>query len=57
MDTALKLARWRLERAVRAMGWVAIGGVALAIFADVGVTVLVILNSLRLLRFDRSKAA
>ena len=33
----------------------AIGGVsslALAIFADVGVTVLVILNSLRLLRFE-----
>jgi len=35
MDTALRLARWRLERAVRAVGWVAIGGVALAIFAAV----------------------
>lgn len=31
MDAAL--ASWRLQRAVRAMGWTAIGGVALAIFA------------------------
>ena len=33
MDAALKLARWRLQRAVHAMGWLSIGGVALAIFA------------------------
>jgi len=33
MDAALKLARWRLLRAVHAMGWLSIGGVALAIFA------------------------
>ena len=33
MDAALKLARWRLRRAVHAMGWAAIGGIALAIFA------------------------
>ena len=34
-----------------------LSSLALAIFADVGVTVLVILNSLRLLRFDRSESA
>src|SRR5258708_32925946 len=33
MDAALKRIRWRLQRAVHAMGWAAIGGVALAIFA------------------------
>src|SRR5258708_28187545 len=33
MDAALKRIRWRLRRAVHAMGWAAIGGVALAIFA------------------------
>ena len=33
MDAALKLARWRLQRAVHAMGWLSIGAVVLAIFA------------------------
>lgn len=33
MDAPLKLARWRLRRAMHAMGWIAIGGAALAIFA------------------------
>ncbi len=33
MDASLKLIRWRLRRAMHAMGWAAIGGVALAIFA------------------------
>ena len=33
MDATLKLVLWRLQRTLRAMGWAAIGGVALAIFA------------------------
>ena len=33
MAAALTLVRWRLQRAVRAMGWAAVGGVALVIFA------------------------
>ena len=33
MDAALKLVRWRLQRAMHTMGWAAIGGVVLAIFA------------------------
>ncbi len=33
MDAALKRIRWRLQRALHAMGWAAIGGVALAILA------------------------
>ena len=33
MDATLILARWRLQRAVHAMGWLSIGGMALAIFA------------------------
>ena len=33
MDASLKLVRWRLQRAMHTMGWAAIGGVALAIFA------------------------
>lgn len=31
MDAPLKLARWRLQRAVHAMGWLSIAGVTLAI--------------------------
>ena len=33
MDAALKLVRWRLLRAMHAMGWAAIAGMVLAIFA------------------------
>jgi len=33
VDAALKRARWRLRRAVAALGWAAIGGVALGLFA------------------------
>ncbi|HUF20320.1 MAG TPA: type 4a pilus biogenesis protein PilO [Burkholderiales bacterium] len=33
MDAALKRAQWRLRRAVHAMGWLSLGGVALAVFA------------------------
>jgi Tfp pilus assembly protein PilO len=33
MDAALKLARWRLRRAVHVMGWLSLGGVALTVFA------------------------
>lgn len=33
MDTATRLALWRVRRAVRSTGWVSIGGIALGIFA------------------------
>ena len=33
MDAALRLALWRLERAVRAMNWATLAGVALLVFA------------------------
>lgn len=33
MDATTRLTLWRVQRAVRTMGWPAIGGVALAVFA------------------------
>ena len=33
MDTASRLVRWRLQRALRNTGWASIGGIALVIFA------------------------
>jgi Zn2+/Cd2+-exporting ATPase len=50
LNTTLAIATKLLFVALALAG---MSSLALAIFADVGVTVLVILNSLRLLRFER----